>query len=131
MKNINLTMLVCSLLLCISMQAQTIESTQESYNEETIDKCSVEETYDMAFGTLLNKKNNCTYRCSDQATDNTLYAEAPVYSKINISSHNSSYIGGIPDPLPDTPIDSNIYILLIGVLVYAYLLFKKEKRVRV
>ena len=33
---------------------------------------------------------------------------------------NGSALGGIPDPAPDTPIDSNLYVLLFAALCYGY-----------
>ncbi|MFM2203158.1 MAG: hypothetical protein RLZZ605_122 [Bacteroidota bacterium] len=41
---------------------------------------------------------------------------------------NGSALGGIPDPAPDTPIDSNLYVLLFAALCYG--VYQRKRLIR-
>ena len=118
--------LLLSIGYSLPIQAQTYNTHQaESYTDETLDQADNNadnsewnwyET-DPAAARLLQSSIN-----DDAPASNMLF-------KLPIGSDGAA-LGGIPDPLPDTPIDSTIYVLLIGVLLYGYVTFRKEKKLR-
>jgi hypothetical protein len=65
---------------------------------------------------------------ADNEQGNVQTNEQHVWQGISQEPETSS-IGANPG-IPEAPIDSNLYILFIGSLIYGFVLFRKEKRLK-
>lgn len=121
MKNQMIKIGVLSVLcLCCSptIQAQQYEEAQEeNYTEDAVDQQwnSSSDYIDWHY----NVKKNEWFTTTDEGTHYNSSIVYPIGTGNRVRNENSgSALGGIPDPLPDTPIDSNLYVLLFSALCY-------------
>ena len=119
---------ITCLTLSIGVKAQQYEGgVEENYEEEAIDKSfEQDQAFDFYNKSIINQHTPFNYY---QTEEGTHYNGSIIYPKgyRNRSSNenNGSALGGIPDPLPDTPIDSNLYVLLFAALCYGY--YKRKR----
>jgi hypothetical protein len=100
----------------------------ENYNEDAVDNSFDYSMPNIQFqqSNMSNNHQTLTSKQNDDGSISTGNIVNPM-GGTTTTDDNGSAIDGIPDPLPDTPIDSAIYILLVGVLIYGYLMFRKKK----
>ena len=106
------------LIFTTTIQAQQYEEAQEeNYTDEQLEQSFKYQSTDASFH--YNFQSNSNYRYQD-ADEGNHYNGSIIYpSGYRVSNGNSgSALGGIPDPLPDTPIDSNLYVLFFAALCY-------------
>jgi len=112
------------------VQAQSYDGDlKENYSDEAIDHSliDVNKQFELKYKFL----NTESYQLVSDKSGEDNGAEISSTSRSTFSFENEgAALGGIPDPLPDTPIDSTIYVLLIGVLLYVYITFRKDKKLR-
>jgi|LauGreDrversion4_2_1035121.scaffolds.fasta_scaffold30959_2 hypothetical protein len=120
-------------LVSLSWSIGAIAQHYEGGNAENYDEESVENSFDYSISnvqfqqsSILSNQQNLTVKQIDDGSISTGNIVNPM-GGTTTTDDNGSAIDGIPDPLPDTPIDSTIYILLVGVLIYGYLMFRKKK----
>jgi hypothetical protein len=69
---------------------------------------------------------------NNQTEDQSHFTGSIVYPSSNgnrsANDNNGSAVGGIPETPPDTPIDSNLYVLLFAALCYGY--YKRKRLIR-
>ena len=125
-------LIVCLLAVSQSLiiQAQSYDGDlKESYSDDAIDHSliDVNKQFELKYKFL----NTATYHLASDKSGEDICAEisSPLRSTFSFENEGTA-LGGIPDPLPDTPIDSTIYVLLIGVLLYGYVAFRKEKKLK-
>jgi hypothetical protein len=116
--------MIC-LTLSIGAKAQHYESgTSENYEEEAIDQ-----SFDYAMpinaiqgAAMMNQQS--TSSSNYQQDEQTHFSGTIAYPSINSTrstdADNGNALGGIPDPPPDTPIDSNLYVLFFAAIVYGF-----------
>jgi hypothetical protein len=116
---------ITCLTLSIGANAQHYEGgTSENVYEETInnnvDYAMPSNT--IQYATMMNQQT--TSSNNYQHDEQTHFSGSIAYPSSNgarsTDADNGSAIGGIPDPPPDTPIDSNLYVLLFAALCYGY-----------
>lgn len=114
---------ITCLTLSIGAKAQHYEGgVDENYEEEAIDKSfEQDQAFDFYNKSIINQHTPYNY---SQAEEGTHYNGSIVYpmgySTRSANGNSGSALGGIPDPPPDTPIDSNLYVLLFAVFCYGY-----------
>ncbi len=123
-------------MFCLVSLSWSIGAIAQHYEEgkaENYDEESVENSFDYSISnvqfqqnSILSNQKNLTVKQIDDGSISTGNIVNPM-GGTTTTDDNGSAIDGIPDPLPDTPIDSTIYILLVGVLIYGYLMFRKKK----
>jgi hypothetical protein len=120
---------ITCLTLSIGVKAQHYEGgTSENYEEEAVDN-----SFDYAPSTntiqgAVMMSQQAKYSNS-QNDEPATFVGSIAYPSSNMSRSangvNGSELGGIPDPLPDTPIDSNLYVLFLAALCYGY--YKRKR----
>ena len=116
---------ITCLTLSIGAKAQQYEEgASENVYEETINN-SVDNTMPantIQGAAMMNQQ--ATSSNNYQHDEETHFSGSIAYPGSNgarsTDADNGSAIGGIPDPPPDTPIDSNLYVLLFAALCYGY-----------
>ena len=123
--------MIC-LTLSIGAKAQHYEGgTSENYEEEAVDNSfDYALPVNTAHGAAMMSQQ--TINNNNQTDDQSHFTGSIVYPSSNgnrsANDNNGSAVGGIPDPPPDTPIDSNLYILLFAALCYGY--YKRKRLIR-
>jgi hypothetical protein len=112
-------MVLCLLGISISttLKAQQYEGTQEeNYNDDALEQSFDYQVPAHSQAQFYQVNTNL----QTQASNEQQYNNSIVYPMgSRVSNENSgSAIGGIPDPPPDTPIDSNLYVLFFAALCY-------------
>ena len=116
---------ITCLTLSIGAKAQQYEEgASENVYEETINN-SVDNTMPantIQGAAMMNQQ--ATSSNNYQHDEETHFSGSIAYPGSNgtrsSDGDNGSALGGIPDPAPDTPIDSNLYVLLFAALCYGY-----------
>ena len=124
---------ITCLTLSIGAKAQHYEGgTSENYEEEAVDN-----SFDYAPSTNTIQgavmMSQQTINNNNQTEDQSHFTGSIVYPSSNgnrsANENNGSALGGIPDPLPDTPIDSNLYVLFLAALCYGY--YKRKRLMKI
>ena len=124
---------ITCLTLSIGAKAQHYEGgTSENYEEEAVDRSfDYDQNIDLFNKTIIHQQQS-TYNYN-QAEETPHFNGSIVYpsgsGNRSSNENNGSAIGGIPDPLPDTPIDSNLYVLLFAALCYGY--YKRKRLMKI
>lgn len=123
---------ITCLTLSIGAKAQHYEGgTSENYEEEAVDNSFDYAPSMNAMQGAVMMSQQPTYQ-NYHNDEQAHYSGSIVYPSSNgnrsSNENNGSALGGIPDPLPDAPIDSNLYVLFIGVFIYALFEIKNTNR---
>lgn len=124
---------ITCLTLSIGAKAQHYEgSVEENYEEEAVDRSfDYDQNIDLFNKTTIHQQQS-TYNYN-QAEETPHFNGSIVYpsgyGNRSSNENNGSALGGIPDPLPDTPIDSNLYVLLFAALCYGY--YKRKRLMKI
>jgi len=124
---------ITCLTLSIGAKAQHYEGgTSENYEEEAVDN-----SFDYALpvntahgAAMMSQQAKYSNSQNDEPTTfvgNIAYPSSNMSRSAN--ENNGSALGGIPDPLPDTPIDSNLYVLFLAALCYGY--YKRKRLMKI
>jgi len=125
---------ITCLTLSIGAKAQQYEEgASENEYEETINN-SVDNTMPantIQGAAMMNQQT--TSSNNYQHDEQTHFSGSIAYPSSNgtrsSDGDNGSALGGIPDPAPDTPIDSNLYVLLFAALCYGY--YKRKRLMKI
>jgi hypothetical protein len=122
---------ITCLTLSIGAKAQQYEGgVEENYEEEAVDNAMDYYPENELDSTIIHQFGTYIYY---QAEEGPRYNGSIIYPKgyrnRSTNENNGSAIGGIPDPLPDTPIDSNLYVLLFAALCYGY--YKRKRLMKI
>lgn len=124
---------ITCLTLSIGAKAQHYEgSTSENYEEEAVDNSF---DYAPSMNTMQGAvmMSQQTINNNNQTEDQSHFTGSIVYpsgsGNRSSNENNGSALGGIPEPLPDTPIDSNLYVLLFAALCYGY--YKRKRLMKI
>ena len=124
---------ITCLTLSIGAKAQHYEGgASENYEEEAVDRSfDYDQNIDLFNKTIIHQQQS-TYNYN-QAEETPHFNGSIVYpsgsGNRSSNENNGSALGGIPDPLPDTPIDSNLYVLLFAALCYGY--YKRKRLMKI
>jgi len=124
---------ITCLTLSIGAKAQHYEGgTSENYEEEAVDNSfDYAPSMNTMQGAVMMSQQTTyqNYHNDEQAH----FSGSIVYPSSNgnrsSNENNGSALGGIPDPPPDTPIDSNLYVLLFAALCYGY--YKRKRLMKI
>ena len=121
---------ITCLTLSIGVKAQQYEGgVEENYEEEALDNTMDYYPENEFDSTIIHQF--CTYNYY-QTEEGTHYNGSIVYpsgyGNRSSNENNGSALGGIPDPLPDTPIDSNLYVLFFAALCYG--VYQRKRLIR-
>jgi hypothetical protein len=113
---------ITCLTLSIGAKAQHYEGgTSENYEEEAVDNSFnyAPSTNTMQGAVMMSQQAKYS---NSQHDEPATFVGSITYPSSNMSTSangvNGSELGGIPDPPPDTPIDSNLYVLFFAALCY-------------
>ena len=125
--------MIC-LTLSIVAKAQHYESgTSENVYEDAMNNSF---DYTMPINTnqgamLLNEQTlpNNNYQQDEQTHFSGTIAYPSINSTRSTDADNGNALGGIPDPPPDTPIDSNLYVLFFAAIVYGF--YQRKRLIKI
>jgi hypothetical protein len=120
MKKQILKIVVLSLLsisISTTLKAQNYEGApEEDYTDEKIEEgIHNSNPYELHWNVQSNTNNS--YQNAEEGTPYSGSIVYPLGSRVS-NENSGNAIGGIPDPPPDTPIDSNLYVLFFAALCY-------------
>ena len=106
-----------SIIISYSVQAQNYEGTpEEDYTDEKIEEgLNDSNPYELHWNIQSNTNN--VYQNVEEGAHYSGSIIYPLGYRVR-NDNSGSAIGGIPDPPPDTPIDSNLYVLFFAAIVY-------------
>jgi len=130
MKKQIIKIMVLSLLgisISTTLKAQQYEGApEENYNDEALEQSFDYQTPEVNQYQFYQMNSNWHPQTSTEIQYSSSIVN-PMGGRVR-NDNSGSAIGGIPDPPPDTPIDSNLYVLFFAALCYG--VYQKKRLIR-
>ena len=131
MKKQIIKIMVLSLLgisISTTLKAQQYEGApEENYNDEALEQSFDNQTPEVNPYQFYQMNSNWHPQTSTEIQYSSSIVN-PMGGRVH-NDNSGSAIGGIPDPLPDTPIDSNLYVLFFASIVYGF--YQRKRLIKI